>query len=254
MNDGGKFLAAVLLAVGIGGAWTFRRDEPPAAAAPMTLSDGLVRRGPATRFDAEPAAAEGARLSGTIERFAATTVAAATRSRSAGEYELTSALMPAAADLAPQDDRAVRYNLVAPSPSGVERAAPVEFDPAAGRMTDVAPAGGSVRAWHAAYSSDASEEESAAAPDRAPSEPAPARRHVVRDGDTLGDLAERYYGDVRRYRDLFQANADRLSSPEVLPIGAELVIPKLAPSTDAGAWEAPAARLVPQVRIRGVGP
>jgi nucleoid-associated protein YgaU len=74
-----------------------------------------------------------------------------------------------------------------------------------------------------------------------------ARSHTVRDGDTLGDLAERYYGDARRYREIFDANRAALEHPEVLPIGTTLTIPAYDPRTVAPPKnDPPAARLVPQ--------
>ena len=44
----------------------------------------------------------------------------------------------------------------------------------------------------------------------------------VRDGDTLPQLAERYLGDARRATEIFEANRDLLTSPDLLPIGALL--------------------------------
>ena len=51
------------------------------------------------------------------------------------------------------------------------------------------------------------------------------RTHKVLDGDTLGALAARYLGDVDRVLEIYQANRDVLSNPDVLPIGVELKIP-----------------------------
>ena len=49
--------------------------------------------------------------------------------------------------------------------------------------------------------------------------------HRVIDGDTLPSLAQRYLGSPTRAREIFDANRDVLSDPELLPIGAELKIP-----------------------------
>jgi len=49
--------------------------------------------------------------------------------------------------------------------------------------------------------------------------------HEIVDGDTLGGLAERYLGSADRYLEIYEANRDVLSSPQVLPIGAKLKIP-----------------------------
>lgn len=51
------------------------------------------------------------------------------------------------------------------------------------------------------------------------------RRHVIAEGDTLFSLAQRYYGDGERFIDVYRANRDVLTSPDRLPVGAELVIP-----------------------------
>ena len=49
--------------------------------------------------------------------------------------------------------------------------------------------------------------------------------HKIVDGDTLGDLAARYLGSSARAMEIFQANRDVLTDPELLPIGVELKIP-----------------------------
>jgi nucleoid-associated protein YgaU len=54
------------------------------------------------------------------------------------------------------------------------------------------------------------------------------RTHKIVDGDTLAALAQSYLGSASRARDIFDANRDVLSDPELLPIGVELKIP---PST-----------------------
>ncbi len=52
--------------------------------------------------------------------------------------------------------------------------------------------------------------------------------HVVRNGDTLEGLAERYLGDPGRGLEIFDLNRDQLSNPYLLPIGVELRIPSQA--------------------------
>ena len=54
------------------------------------------------------------------------------------------------------------------------------------------------------------------------------RTHKIVDGDTLPALAQLYLGSASRAREIFDANRDVLSDPELLPIGVELKIP---PST-----------------------
>ncbi len=72
-------------------------------------------------------------------------------------------------------------------------------------------------------------------PTAAPARPAPAaprasaaagRRHTIAKGDTLYSLAQHYYGNRSRWRDIFEANRDILKSKdEPLRIGMELKIP-----------------------------
>ncbi|HVX15803.1 MAG TPA: LysM peptidoglycan-binding domain-containing protein [Pirellulales bacterium] len=57
--------------------------------------------------------------------------------------------------------------------------------------------------------------------------------HRIADGDTLSRLAQRYLGSGSRFREIFDANRDRLPSPDLLPIGVVIRIP--------GASAAPAA-------------
>jgi nucleoid-associated protein YgaU len=54
---------------------------------------------------------------------------------------------------------------------------------------------------------------------------AKVRRHRIAEGDTLARLAEQYLGSRDRYLELFQANADVLFDPRLIPIGVEIVIP-----------------------------
>lgn len=53
-----------------------------------------------------------------------------------------------------------------------------------------------------------------------------ARRHIVRAGDTLSKLAQEYYGNRARWRDIYQANRNTMRNESDLKIGAELVIPQ----------------------------
>jgi len=49
--------------------------------------------------------------------------------------------------------------------------------------------------------------------------------HKIRDGDTLSTLAQHYLGAAARAGEIFDANRNILSNPELLPIGVELKIP-----------------------------
>ncbi|WP_442484706.1 LysM peptidoglycan-binding domain-containing protein [Aeoliella sp. SH292] len=83
-------------------------------------------------------------------------------------------------------------------------------------------------------------------------------RHVVKDGDTLAKIAERYLGDPNRAREIYELNQSQLSSPDLLPIGAELQLPQAAPlpvatpSNPINVYDAqgmPSASYVPQSRM-----
>ena len=52
-------------------------------------------------------------------------------------------------------------------------------------------------------------------------------RHTVRSGDTLGKIAKHYYGDAMKYKDIFSANTNILSNPDVIYPDQELVIPNI---------------------------
>jgi tetratricopeptide (TPR) repeat protein len=51
------------------------------------------------------------------------------------------------------------------------------------------------------------------------------RRHVVGKGDTLFSLAQKYYGNRSRWRDIYAANRDLLPSENSLRLGMEIRIP-----------------------------
>ena len=68
------------------------------------------------------------------------------------------------------------------------------------------------------------------APRVAPTKPtAPAavagRRHIVVKGDTLFSLAQKYYGNRSRWRDIYAANRDLLPNENSLRLGMEIRIP-----------------------------
>ena len=81
---------------------------------------------------------------------------------------------------------------------------------------------------------------------RRPSSPQPPRRHEIVDGDTLAELARRYLGSSDRWIEIYQANRQTLSDPELLPIGLELVIPGDSPAAVRDATSSSPAQLSPR--------
>jgi nucleoid-associated protein YgaU len=49
--------------------------------------------------------------------------------------------------------------------------------------------------------------------------------HEVVKGDTLSKIAQKYYGDPSLYTQIFEANKDTLSNPDLIRIGQKLRIP-----------------------------
>jgi nucleoid-associated protein YgaU len=52
-------------------------------------------------------------------------------------------------------------------------------------------------------------------------------RHLVKSGETLGHIAKHYYGDVMKYKKIFEVNTDILKDPDLIHPGQELIIPNL---------------------------
>lgn len=49
--------------------------------------------------------------------------------------------------------------------------------------------------------------------------------YVVKKGDTLSAISKEFYGDVNKYMEIFNANKDKLSDPNKIYPGQELIIP-----------------------------
>jgi len=52
-------------------------------------------------------------------------------------------------------------------------------------------------------------------------------RHVVKSGESLSKIAKHYYGDPMKYKQIFSANTNLLSNPDVIHPDQVLVIPNL---------------------------
>ncbi len=49
--------------------------------------------------------------------------------------------------------------------------------------------------------------------------------HKVESGDTLGKISKEYLGEAGKYMEVFNANKDQLSNPDLIQIGQVLKIP-----------------------------
>jgi len=56
-------------------------------------------------------------------------------------------------------------------------------------------------------------------------EQAKARTYVVKSGDSLSKIAEELLGDASRWREIFEANEDKIEDPNAIEPDMELDIP-----------------------------
>jgi nucleoid-associated protein YgaU len=61
--------------------------------------------------------------------------------------------------------------------------------------------------------------------------PANSAVHIVQAGETLGQIALRYYGDANRWQAIYEANRGQLPSPNALAVDMRLTIPPLSTAT-----------------------
>jgi LysM repeat protein len=54
---------------------------------------------------------------------------------------------------------------------------------------------------------------------------AAGKTYTVKSGDTLSKIAKEFYGNANEYNKIFEANKDKLSSPDRINVGQELKIP-----------------------------
>jgi len=52
-----------------------------------------------------------------------------------------------------------------------------------------------------------------------------ARTYTVQPGDSLSKISKQFYGDANKYMKIFDANKDKLSDPDKVKVGTELLIP-----------------------------
>lgn len=61
-------------------------------------------------------------------------------------------------------------------------------------------------------------------PQPQPQQP-PVRTHLVREGETLSDISERYYGTPHQWQKIYKANRSVIKDPDHIYPGMKLVIP-----------------------------
>lgn len=50
-------------------------------------------------------------------------------------------------------------------------------------------------------------------------------KHTVAKGESLSLIAKHYYGDLMKYKQIFEANRNILDNPDKIEVGQELIIP-----------------------------
>jgi nucleoid-associated protein YgaU len=59
----------------------------------------------------------------------------------------------------------------------------------------------------------------------APASTPQAQTYVVKSGDTLSKISKHFYGDANEYMRIFYANRGKLTDPDKIQVGQQLVIP-----------------------------
>ena len=52
-----------------------------------------------------------------------------------------------------------------------------------------------------------------------------ARTYTVQPGDSLSKISKQFYGDANKYMKIFEANKDKMSDPDKVKVGTDLLIP-----------------------------
>jgi nucleoid-associated protein YgaU len=55
--------------------------------------------------------------------------------------------------------------------------------------------------------------------------PPPQKTYTVAAGDSLSKIAKEFYGNANEYMKIFEANKDKLTDPNAIKVGQQLVIP-----------------------------
>jgi nucleoid-associated protein YgaU len=52
------------------------------------------------------------------------------------------------------------------------------------------------------------------------------RTYVVKSGDSLSKIAKEFYGDVKKWKTIYEANKNIIKNPDLIKPGQKLVIPE----------------------------
>lgn len=217
-------LVSGVLSTGVAGALLFRHDATPGEVPPVSNSNEIAARG---AEGAEGSTDEDSRtlsqsLLGRIE-LNDPPAESATSERATPSV---ASAVPRATELSPPDDEL-------PAPTANR---PAELPPLAREFPRPAPAA-VASAWEGPVAAQVRLEEPVPVDTELPAPATGATRlvrHKVKDGDTLSGLARRYLGRGDRFVEIYEANRDRLPSPDLLPIGIELMIPVAKETMDGG--------------------
>lgn len=55
--------------------------------------------------------------------------------------------------------------------------------------------------------------------------PGSSRTYTVKPGDSLSKIAKAFYGDMKRWNEIYEANRDRIKNPDLIQPGWTLRIP-----------------------------
>ena len=97
-----------------------------------------------------------------------------------------------------------------------------KFDTDARAQKEASERGEAAKAAESAPAAEAAPASEAAPAAEAPSAP---QTYVVQPGDSLSAISEKVYGDAKHWDTIFEHNKDKISDPNMIHPGQELVIP-----------------------------
>ncbi|MGI9427940.1 MAG: LysM peptidoglycan-binding domain-containing protein [Bythopirellula sp.] len=211
-------IVAVVVAVGWGLAWPFRKTAIERTVGPVVKSPTLDQQANGTSTDQpawQPVQLDTTAPHVTAKMASTADAKHAVDSRARTSFDLAD--HPALAATAATSPSPVLSPVTPPVPPKVQ-APPADYRPA-----QVQEYPGDARPAYSTTATEQSVHVRAARPVEV--------RHVVQNSDTLEKLAKRYLGSEDRALEIFDLNRDVLDNPHLLPIDAELRIPADARKT-----------------------